>query len=474
MRGYQSAGVLLSLAATALADPFLSSVDVDSNVFPLEARGDAGTFGAAMANLHKRETIMSLMRRSFSEMEGNIPVVFARQVDSIPTNPKTGDTGKSNFDADLWEQQVEAACAESISLLADIVTKVTDPAGVAVCYNLPFYNSTTGAFTSDIRLYKIANGTKDWEAAGTKVSLSVQYEGATVRLGNSSAAAAGANKIATPKELVRAKAKLKATGDESVQQAAKALEKPKAKTSAPATSAPATSAPATSAKGSPAKASSAKASSAKATSAKATSTKDTPAKAAKAAKTSAPATSAKSSAPATSAKSPAKAGQTPSTATLKKRMNMNMNMASSDDDDVKGFEPKLLQTMRFTGQVNPNIMRNKTMTKDPNIMKLVLTPSLMLIGVTPEGSMNASVAAAQVQYATGAFSTIFTPTPAAAPFVLPGVYISIFPLGLYLCTVYTILFVLIVGWGTVERYLFRMSFRKRSAMMNGQDGFGKI
>ncbi|KAF3182608.1 hypothetical protein TWF106_000772 [Orbilia oligospora] len=425
MRGYKSAGVLLSLAATALAEPFPSAVDMESHISALKARGQDGTMMGAMAGLQKRESILSLMKRGFSEMDGvYIPVVVPRQVDTIPTDPKTGNTGKSNFDVALWDQQVEAACAESIGLLTDIVTKITDPAGVAVCYNIPFYNSTSGAFASDIRLYKIANGTKDWEAAGTKVSLSVQYEGATVRLANAPAAAAGSNKVATAKEVQAGQSKIKDTGDESVQQAAKALEKPTttAKTSAPATSA-----------------------------------------------------AAKSSAPASSAAAAAKAGQTPSTATLKKRMNMNMaQMGGSDEVSVKGFEPKLLQTMRFVGQVNPNIMGNQTIAKDPSIMKLVLTPSLMLIGVTPEGNMNASVAAAQVQYATGAFSSITTPTPEPAPFVLPGVFISIFPLGLYLCIVYTILFVLIVGWGTVERYLFRMSFRKRSAMMNGQDGFGKI
>ncbi|KAF3107539.1 hypothetical protein TWF102_006924 [Orbilia oligospora] len=425
MRGCKSAGVLLSLVATALAEPFPSAADMESHISALKARGQDDTMMGAMAGLQKRESILSLMKRGFSEMDGvYIPVVVPRQVDTIPTDPKTGNTGKSNFDVALWDQQVEAACAESIGLLTDIVTKVTDPAGVAVCYNIPFYNSTSGAFASDIRLYKIANGTKDWEAAGTKVSLSVQYEGATVRLANAPAAAAGSSKVATAKEVQAGQSKIKATGDESVQQAAKALEKPTttAKTSAPATSA-----------------------------------------------------AAKSSAPASSAAAAAKAGQTPSTATLKKRMNMNMaQMGGSDEVGVKGFEPKLLQTMRFVGQVNPNIMGNQTIAKDPSIMKLVLTPSLMLIGVTPEGNMNASVAAAQVQYATGAFSSITTPTPEPAPFVLPGVFISIFPLGLYLCIVYTILFVLIVGWGTVERYLFRMSFRKRSAMMNGQDGFGKI
>ncbi|KAK6507755.1 hypothetical protein TWF481_006177 [Arthrobotrys musiformis] len=444
MRGYKSAGVLLSLAATAFADPFPSAVEMDSNIVPLKARGDDGTMMGAMASLEKRESILSLMRRGFSEMtlgEAHMPLIVPRQVDTISTDPKTGNTGKSNFDVTLWDQQVEAACLDPISLLVAVVTKKTDPAGVAVCYNIPFYNSTSGEFASDIRLYKIANGTKDWEAAGTKVSLSVQYEGATVRL--ASAPVSGSSKIATAQEIAAGSNRLKAVANDSFKNAAKALEKSTSKSKKPA---PATSSAAKS----------------------------------PAAKTSAPKTSAvKTSAAKTSAAktSAAKAGQTPSTATLKKRMGMGgMDMAQLEEksDEPKGFEPKLLQTMRFVGQVNPNIMKNKTMTKDPNIMKLVLTPSLVLIGVTPEGNMNASVAAAQVQYETGAFSSITTPTPEPAPFVLPGVYISIFPLGLYLCIVYTVLFVLIVGWGTVERYLFRMSFRKRSAMMNGQDGFGKI
>ncbi|KAK6343568.1 hypothetical protein TWF730_011158 [Orbilia blumenaviensis] len=451
MRGYTGAGVLLSLVATALADPFSSTVDMDSNISPLNARGEDGTVLGAMSNLHKREreSLYSLMKRSFSEMDaGHLSVVIPRQIDSIPTDPKTGNTGTSNFNVEEWDQQVEFACAEALKLLPAVITKVMDPAGVAVCYNIPFYNSTSGAFASDIRLYKIANGTREWENPTTKISLSVEYDGATVRLANARAAAAGQNKVASAKEVAAGNLRLKAVKGGTMEKAGKVLDKA-----------------VTTQKAAAQKTSSAAA--------------KKPSAASSAAKPASSAAKPVSSAakPVSSSAAAAKAAKTPSAAALKKRMG-GMTMSNriegegSDSDD--DFEIKLLQTMRFVGQVNPSVMRNQTIAKNPSIMKLVLTPSLKLIGVTPEGNMNASVAAAQIQYMTGAFSSIITPTPEPAPFVLPGVYISIFPLGLYLCTVYTILFVLIVGWGTVERYLFRMSFRKRSAMMNGQDGFGKI
>jgi len=110
-------------------------------------------------------------------------------------------------------------------------------------------------------------------------------------------------------------------------------------------------------------------------------------------------------------------------------------------------------------------------------MKLLLTPTLTLVGTNLVGTpMNASVAAAQVNYVSGAFANITAPeiVSPVTPFVLPGTVISVVPVGLYLFSVYTLLFMGIVGFGTWERYQFRMAYRKRASMRERKMGMGKI
>ncbi|KAK6346644.1 hypothetical protein TWF696_006764 [Orbilia brochopaga] len=560
MKGYlRNAGFLLSLAlpASTLADPFPSAVDAGSAASELRIRSDESPMMMtdAMNRLQKYDTILSLVKRSFAEMGDSNTQHFKRQ---ITTDPKTGNAGSSNFDVAAWDKQVNDACAMPIEMLSGTITTITDPAGVAVCYNIPYYNVTTGVFESDIRLYKIANGTQDWEAAGTKISLSVQYQGAQVQLaeapdeegedivvsdtvanamvmnphtppnvGNAAAAldkgakaAAAAKKVEfleflsaeeAAKKKKDAAAKKKEAADKAAKLKGQMPPPPKASAAKPSStpsstakpsvvaaanavkpSSPAASAakPASSAKpaagGPAAKAVAAKkASGAKSSSAKPSSTPKPAKAAAPAAKAVAgakkPASSAKpSSAAKTSSAKPSStkaASASPSAAASKnnKREVHMMQAIKAEPQKPGSFTPHLLQTLRFVGTVNKDVMANETIRKDPAIMKLVLTPSLMLVGGSANGGlMNASVAAAQVQYVTGAFSNITSPVPPAEPFVLPGTFIAIFPLGLYLISAYTGLFVIIVGAGTVERYLFRMSFRKRSAMLNGQDGFGKI
>lgn len=408
----------------AFAEPYPSAVGARSEVTDIRVRSEGSGISlmGAMSKLQKHDTILTLMKRSLEEMEehpGNYLV--KRQTQITPTDPKTGDTGKKDFDFKAWDDEVIDACDDFMILLSGLVSKVTDPAGVAVCYNIPYYNSTTGAFASDIRLWKISNGTADWESA--KKSLAVQYSGAKMKLvdsgtGNGTTVSGGASTETPTTGTGSGDGAIKGSapdGKVTVNDAAKAVSSsaaPPSNTAAPA-----------------------------------------------------------------SKSAPPAPGQTPPTAGNKnaKRMDMAEMMAQPEGDDATEFNIELLRTMRFVGQVNPDIMSNETLRKNPALMKLVLTPALMVIGDGPNGlKLNASVAAAQVQFVAGAFSNITVPVPPAAPFQLPGTFISIFPLGLYLFSVYFVIFVAVVGFGTVQRYLFRMSFRKRSAMMNGQDGFGKI
>ncbi|EPS36298.1 hypothetical protein H072_10189 [Dactylellina haptotyla CBS 200.50] len=438
-----SAGFLLSLLASAYADPYPSAIDGSSGTADIQARSEGSglSFLGAMRGLQKHDSIVSVFKRNLREMDEAMALLYPRQVATIPTDPKTGNTGTANFDLAAWDAEVIDACDDHMMLFGSLVNKKTDPAGVGVCYNIPFYNATSGDFASDIRLWKIADGTADWEAIGTKFSLSVVYQGATFKIasaaGNGTASISGntANTSQAPANLNIA---AKVVGN--------AIKKPVGGGAA-----------ANDMVGPPPKGD--KASFAIKAASKTSSASKKSAK-----------TSAKAASKTTSA-SAAKG----STAMIGKRMEMAQMQEAPAGADAVAFEIKLLQTMRFVGKVNPDVMKNATIAKNPAIMKLVLTPSILLVAKDASGKpMNASVAAAQIQFVTGAFSNITAPAAAAAPFVLPGTFIAIFPIGLYLFTAYMILFLLVVGWGTVERYLFRMSFRKRSAMSSGRDGQGKI
>lgn len=89
--------------------------------------------------------------------------------------------GSTTANATAWESETEAAC---ISALTNLATP--NESGMAVCYNLPTLDSTTGTFQADMRLYRVADATGQFaglSADGVQVQLS--YNGAMVQPINS-------------------------------------------------------------------------------------------------------------------------------------------------------------------------------------------------------------------------------------------------------------------------------------------------
>ena len=56
------------------------------------------------------------------------------------------------------------------------------------------------------------------------------------------------------------------------------------------------------------------------------------------------------------------------------------------------------------------------------------------------------------------------------PFVLPGTTLGIFPVGLIITGVWTLLFVVVVGLGTFGRLQFRKAFRRKTQASSGSKG----
>lgn len=79
---------------------------------------------------------------------------------------------------DSWLNQTSAACMESLTALNG---KASNPSGLAACYNVQSWNSTTGVFKADLQLYRIAAATGDWVTLMTQaVNVGLSYSGATV------------------------------------------------------------------------------------------------------------------------------------------------------------------------------------------------------------------------------------------------------------------------------------------------------
>ena len=74
--------------------------------------------------------------------------------DVAPTQPASSTDGSSSSGsiAMASSAMITTACMDALSS----ITNVTNLAGLAACYNVPFFNNATGLFQADLRLYQIS------------------------------------------------------------------------------------------------------------------------------------------------------------------------------------------------------------------------------------------------------------------------------------------------------------------------------
>jgi hypothetical protein len=109
-----------------------------------------------------------------------------RYVDSIiePIQRRQTTTGDGKVNVTAWDAQTAAACTSKLAALGGVAS---NPSGLAVCYNLPFLDNTTGVFEADLRLYMIAAPTGGFaNIASSNVQVGLSYDGATVSAVNAS------------------------------------------------------------------------------------------------------------------------------------------------------------------------------------------------------------------------------------------------------------------------------------------------
>jgi len=84
-----------------------------------------------------------------------------------------------------WDGQTMAACTSALEMLKG---KASNDAGMAVCYNLPFLDNSTGVFQADLRLFLISPPVgKFANIPSQNIMVALSYAGASVSPLNSSA-----------------------------------------------------------------------------------------------------------------------------------------------------------------------------------------------------------------------------------------------------------------------------------------------
>ncbi|TVY15871.1 hypothetical protein LARI1_G006976 [Lachnellula arida] len=118
-----------------------------------------------------------------------------RYVDALvePVERRQTPEGTGAVNVSQWDMQTQAACTTSLEALGGVAS---NPSGMAVCYNLPFLDNTTGVFQADLRLYTISAPTGDFANIATQnVQVGLAYNGATVSAVNSTMLKARGNGI---------------------------------------------------------------------------------------------------------------------------------------------------------------------------------------------------------------------------------------------------------------------------------------
>ncbi|EFX02158.1 hypothetical protein CMQ_2207 [Grosmannia clavigera kw1407] len=149
----------------------------------------------------------------------------------------------------------------------------------------------------------------------------------------------------------------------------------------------------------------------------------------------------------------------------------NMTMATTNSD------LKLLQTYMFVGQIKKEALTgNLTMAA----LEALVMPIVTLTGINSTGStVSTNVSSNEASFVAGIFSdqVVLSKSAIAAvavsaiieelhngtvAFVLPGVQLILFPVGLIITSIWLVIGVAFIGFGTYERINYREQYNRRT------------
>ncbi|RFU74336.1 hypothetical protein TARUN_7963 [Trichoderma arundinaceum] len=139
--------------------------------------------------------------------------------------------------------------------------------------------------------------------------------------------------------------------------------------------------------------------------------------------------------------------------------------------------PTLLQTYMLVGQIDKDHMKNNLSIAD---LEALVMPTLTLSAVTPSGAqISSNVSLNEASFLVGVFSKDIILSDFAAAqlavaqqqadlkngtvaFVLPGVNLMIFPIGLVITSVWLFIGLLAYGYGTYQRIQYVTAYKRRA------------
>lgn len=129
------------------------------------------------SDLIKRDFIQKEMNRWMIEFLHIDPEAEQAQ-DAPPAKRQAPQNATANI-PQQFELDTKAACDTAMMKMA---MRNIDPSGLAVCYNLPVFDNSTGRFQAELRLYNVTAPFDPWTGTEAKsISMTLSYTDATVQ-----------------------------------------------------------------------------------------------------------------------------------------------------------------------------------------------------------------------------------------------------------------------------------------------------
>jgi hypothetical protein len=125
--------------------------------------------------------------QAYGGLVGDVPLAqrdsidaqMRRYVDSIIEPLEERDTATSTVNITQWNENVLSSCTTQLqSLNGD----AGNPSGMVACYNLPFWDNSTGVFHADLRLFMVSQPTGEFAGISAEnVQVDLAYASANVQ-----------------------------------------------------------------------------------------------------------------------------------------------------------------------------------------------------------------------------------------------------------------------------------------------------
>lgn len=162
-----------------LPTALISGLLLAAQAFPAAAHGFAKrSLDIAHGFRVRSDGIEDRLRRHALEMlEG-----LEKRQDTTSTSTTVRSSDASNLNLNTWDVVTAQACGNALAALNG---QASNPSGVAVCYNLPFLDNSTGVFQAELRMYNISAPIDPWVGVtSADISMTLSYLGATVQTTN--------------------------------------------------------------------------------------------------------------------------------------------------------------------------------------------------------------------------------------------------------------------------------------------------